>query len=76
MKIRNEVAEAIFDSDREDDEVGIDADFGSGFALLSGRLCPPVWAGELSCVDDCRTWPRMTQAVSIMIQSFLGIGRL
>ena len=38
MKIRNEIAVAIFGSDREDDEIGIDADLGSGFALLGGGL--------------------------------------
>src|SRR6266550_74979 len=38
MKIRNEIAVTIFGSHREDDEIGIDTDLGSGFALLGGGL--------------------------------------
>jgi len=38
LKIRNEIAMAISDSDGKDDEVRIDADLGSGLALLRGGL--------------------------------------
>jgi hypothetical protein len=36
---------AIFDRDREDDEIRIDADFSSSFALLGGGLWERLRSG-------------------------------
>jgi len=38
LKIRNEIAVEIFGRGSEHNEIGINADFGSGFALLGGGL--------------------------------------
>ena len=38
-QIRHKMALTIFSDDREHDQIGIDADFGSHFALLGGGWC-------------------------------------
>jgi len=38
LKIGDKIAPAVFGSDREDNEIGIDADFGPRFALLGGGV--------------------------------------
>jgi hypothetical protein len=48
LKIRNEIAVEIFGGDSEDDKIGINADFGSGFALLGGRLWQRLHSGGWS----------------------------